>query len=83
MIHICSFSSSVGELSKKDKRNPIKILQALANNPRISTWEMDDDKKYPLWKILEKMELDGLIVSVGCAYPWHKFEITEKGKTIT
>lgn len=77
VIHLCSFSSSISELTKKQAKDPITVLQVLINDPMVSTWEMDDSRN--LYKTIDRLRADGLIKDGEAGYPWHKFIVTEKG----
>lgn len=76
---ICSFSGSVAYLKPKEKRNRMLVLKALSNDPRVSTWDMGENKLYvTVYDLVEK----GFVVdrSDTVGYPWHRFEITNAGR---
>jgi hypothetical protein len=75
MIHVCCFSGAAGELTGRQKRNPMLVLQALSNDPRVSTWDMET-----LWKTIDTLKENGWIAQIVEPYPWHRFVITEDGK---
>jgi len=78
-MHICSFTNmSIIEL-KKDRRNDDAVLSILKDNPRISTWDMSENRW--LCDIIESLENKGLIMSLDEPYPWHKWELTELGES--
>jgi DNA-binding PadR family transcriptional regulator len=56
------------------------VLEVLSHDPNVSTWDMDDSKRYPLWKTIKRLEESQYIESVKKHYPWHQFNITELGK---
>lgn len=76
---IDSFSGAVADLSNKDKRDPMKVLDCLSKHPRVSVWDMDDNKRYPLYKIIDDLKRRGLIVDKDEPYPWCYFVVTEAG----
>lgn len=77
-IHICSFSSDVAQLKGKDKKDPLKVLNALSQNPRISTFDMSENRH--LRSSIKFLEMKGFIVPIEESYPWHRWDITELGK---
>lgn len=79
-IFIDTFSGSVGELKPKQKGNMMTVLKVLSRDPNVSTWDMDDNIRYPLWKTIDKLEKLMYITNIKRPFPWHRFEITELGK---
>lgn len=80
MIHIDCFSGSVAELKPKQRGDIMIVLEVLSRDPNVSTWDMDDGKRFPLWKTIERLQEEGFIVSVERSYPWLRFEVNEAGK---
>ena len=80
-IHVCSFAASVGRLTPKERKDKLCILRALAENPRISTWDMDEGRP-KLWRIIEAMKEEGLITEKHEEYPWHHFYLTDTGNAM-
>ncbi len=74
------FSGSVAELSSKQRRNLRTVLEVLSRDPNVSTWDMAEHEKYPLWKTIQKLESRGFVISVKRNYPWLRYEVTEEGK---
>jgi DNA-binding PadR family transcriptional regulator len=62
---------------KPRERTQYALLSALARDPKVSTWDME---KGELWRWFEGLERDGYIKSVPCGYPWHEYELTDKGR---
>ena len=82
IIHVCSFAASVGRLTPKERKDKLCILRALAEDPRISTWDMDEGRP-KLWRTIEAMEADGLISYVPEEpYPYCGYALTDKGKAM-
>jgi len=80
-IYLCSFSGTVADL-KKSLRNENGVLYTLKYHPRVSTWDMRENKW--LRDIIESLENKKLILPVKDEYPWHKWVLTESGiKAIT
>jgi len=75
-MFIDSFSGSVIEL-KRDKREPLDILNCLNKDPRVSTWDMSETPW--LRKRIAILIKDGLIAEKKQPYPWHRYELTSKG----
>jgi len=80
-IHVCSFAASVGRLTPKERKDKLYILRALAEDPRISTWDMDEGRPR-LWRTIEAMIADGLITSIEMPYPYCGYVLTDKGKAM-
>lgn len=80
IIFMDSFSGSIGELKPKQRGDLKTVLRVLLKDPNVSTWDMDDGKRYPLWKTILKLEAMKYVVSVNIPYPWHRYEVTEAGK---
>ena len=78
-VHLCSFSGSVAYLSRKQKKNPMQVLQALANDPRVSTWDMDE---HNLWQTIYALVEKGLLrdETKKEVYPWCRFTVTKAGR---
>jgi DNA-binding PadR family transcriptional regulator len=73
-FNICSFSGSVADIPKK-QRNDLTILKTLQRDGRISTWDMGEG----LYGWIEPLEGNGLIRSIPRSFPFHYYELTEKG----
>lgn len=80
-IHVCSFAASVGRLTPKERKDKLCILRALAEDPRISVWDMDEGRPR-LWRTIYRMVDEGLIVGIYASFPWHKYNLTDKGKAM-
>ena len=80
-IHVCSFAASVGRLTPKERKDKLYILRALAEDPRISTWDMDEGRP-KLWRTIEAMEAEGLIGYTSEPYPYCGYVLTDKGKAM-
>lgn len=78
-VHLCSFSGSVAYLSRKQKQNPMQVLQVLANDPRVSTFDMDE---HNLWQTIYALVEKGLLKdeTEKEVYPWCCFAVTKAGR---
>ncbi|MCR4300231.1 MAG: hypothetical protein NUV51_01335 [Sulfuricaulis sp.] len=43
-IIVCSFSGAIGDMSRKDRRDRLKVLAVLKESPRFSVWDASDNK---------------------------------------
>jgi hypothetical protein len=77
---VCSFSSKIAELKPRQKRNPILVLSILSKDPYISTFDMSENN---LYRTLDELKCLQWVTQIeNISYPWHKFEITEKGYNV-
>lgn len=74
------FSGSVYDLKPRQRGNIKTVLKVLSVDPNVSTWDMDNGIRYPLWKTIKKLEDLGYVKSVERPYPWHRYLVTEAGK---
>lgn len=76
-IHLDSFSNAGVMDLKKSLRNENGVLNALKINPKVSTWDMSEN----VWlvNIISSLKKKELIRDVKEDYPWHRYELTEKG----
>ncbi len=79
MVHFDSFSGAVADLSRKEQGDPGKILMALTKNPRVSTWDMSESSN--LRSSLRFLLDNGMIEELEEPYPWHRFQIIDKGES--
>ena len=80
IIFMDSFSGSISDLKPKQRGDLKTVLRVLLKDPNVSTWDMDEGKRYPLWKTIAKLEAMEYVISVSRPYPWHRYEVTEAGK---
>ncbi len=76
-IFLDNFSGSIIELPKS-KRNIINALKVLALDSRISTFDFSEY----IWlcNLIDKLKEKEYITEIDSAYPWHKYQLTDKGK---
>lgn len=80
VVFLDSFSGSISDLKPKQRGDMKKVLEILSVDPRVSTWDMDEGKRFPLWKTIEKLKDAGYLEDVESHYPWLKYRVTELGK---
>ena len=79
LISIDSFSGRASEL-KRGERTVLKLLQALAADPRISTFERGN---WWLENLLQDAQQKGLIMQdKDEPYPWCRFNLTDAGRAM-
>lgn len=94
-VIVCSFSSGLDDMKRKDQRDVVKVLRILAQCGRFSVFEATANQTIAnmMDKILHKgctlVQPDGskrayglLIKSIGGAFPWTEIELTEGGKQL-
>ena len=76
-IHICTFSSSLSDIPKKELSLK-RVLAHLEQNPRFSSFDIPVNGKMP--GIITDLFQDGYIVDTKKnGYPWIGVKITRKG----
>jgi hypothetical protein len=94
-VFICSFSSGLDDMKRKDQSDVIKVLRVLSECKRYSVFEATANmtiarmmtrlhhKSYTIVsKDGTKKDYGLLIKSVGGEYPWTKIELTDGGKRL-
>lgn len=78
-VFLDSFSGKVGDLTRKQKKDPMLVLEAISKDPRVSTWDMSEDN---LWRTVSDLERKGFLIdeSSKSVYPWCRFVITKAGR---
>ena len=77
-IHIDCFSGALSDLKKKD-RTLENALRVLSRHSRVSTWDMGE---LPWMRgLVEGLVFKGWIVEFDEPYPWHRFELTDAGRS--
>ena len=81
-MHVDIFTNIPLANLKKCGRNENGVLYALKYHPRVSTWDMCENKW--LRDIIESLENKRLVLPVKAEYPWHEWKLTKAGdKLIT
>jgi len=74
-IFIDSFSGPASDL-KPAHRTPNRVLDALAKNPRVSTWDMSELAW--LRGCIDILLRDGMVAEDKSEpYPWHRFNVVK------
>ncbi|MBC7620609.1 MAG: hypothetical protein H7293_16765 [Candidatus Saccharibacteria bacterium] len=94
-VIVCSFSSGIEDMKRKDQRDVVKVLRVLAAAGRYSVFEATANQTIAsmMDKICHKgctlVAANGikrnygpLIVRTGGAYPWTEIELTAGGKRL-
>lgn len=76
-IFLDSFSGALADLKTK-QRTEENALAILAEHPRVSTWDMSENRW--LCGLIDGLKQNGLIVEQTEPYPWHRFALTDKGR---
>jgi hypothetical protein len=78
-IFICSFSGALGDMKRKDQRDPLKVLAVLRKSPRFSVWDATENGTIAC--TMDDLKNDGLIdfPKPQPGYPWSKARVTEAG----
>lgn len=75
-MHIDSFCGRAADLPRP-LRSAANVLLELSKDPRVSTWDMEQDW---LRNCLKRLELDGLIRAEDAPYPWLRYSLTNAGR---
>lgn len=75
-IYLDSFSGKAADLKRKD-RTELNVLRCLSESPRLSVWDLSELAW--LRNIVSGLRRGGMIVDVDEPFPWHRFQLTEKG----
>lgn len=76
-IYLDSFSGKAADLKRKD-RTELNVLRCLSESPRLSVWDLSELAW--LRNIVGGLRRSGMIVDVDEPFPWHRFQLTEKGR---
>lgn len=79
LFHTDKFSGSLGELPNGQRTN-LHALRALSDDPRVSTFERGTGW---LESLISDLLSQGLVIEDHTeAYPWHRFNLTDKGRAM-
>lgn len=94
-VIICSFSSGLDDMKRKDQKDVVKVLRVLAKCGRYSVFEATDNQTIATMmdRITRKKctlvgkdgverEYGRLLRRTGGEYPWTEIELTEGGKRL-
>jgi hypothetical protein len=78
-LHICSFASAIGDLTRKQQKDWVTVLSTLATHPRFSAF--DASANQGIAKTMDALFARGYVREVGNdGYPWMSVELTDKGR---
>lgn len=80
-VRICSFSSSIDDMKRKDQHDLDMVLDVLERQERkrFSVFEVTDNMG--IARTMTRIVQDGYIeTDISCGYPWTAYKLTEKGK---
>lgn len=78
-VHICSFSTSIDEMKRKDQKSMHAVLRVLKEHPRYSIFEATDNDT--IARTMDRLQEAGLFErrQPQPAYPWCEATVTEAG----
>jgi hypothetical protein len=78
-IFVCSFSGALGDMTRKDQSDPLKVLAVLKQSPRFSVWDATDNKR--IANTMTDLMTDGLIdyPEPQPGFPWSQARVTAAG----
>ena len=76
---VCSFAGGIGRMKAFDQRDPLKVLQVLAADPKFSVFDATERKS--IARSLTVLKQRGLIdyPEPQPGFPWSKARVTEAG----
>lgn len=78
---ICSFSSGLDDMPRKDQRDVAKVLAVLEKCGRFSVFEATDNQT--IASTMTHISRRGLIeTDISCGYPWTKVKLTDAGREL-
>jgi hypothetical protein len=80
VLHVCSFSSGIDEMKRKDQASQAAVLRVLAQCKRFSVFEATANRTIAL--TMDSLVEDGLVAldSASTSYPWTNVKLTKKGE---
>lgn len=77
---VCSFSSAISEMKRKDQGDPAKVLAVIEKSPRVSCFDLSENQT--IARTVTRLKHDGLIEypDPQPEYPWNNIVLTEAGK---
>lgn len=77
-VHICSFSVGLDEMTRKDQRQPAKVLRVLHQAGRFSVFEATANQT--IANTMTYLNKHGYIeIDNSPGYPWSKVKLTAAG----
>ena len=95
-VIVCSFTSGLDEMKRKDQGDAVKVLQVLERTKRFSVFEatanntlartisniMSRGYSVIIRESGERRDYGKLVERTGGAYPWVNIELTDGGKRL-
>lgn len=79
-LHICSFSSGLDDMKRKDQKDVAKVLSVLRECKKFSCFEASANMT--IAKTVTLAFDRNLMKSTGGHYPWTNVEVTELGEKV-
>ena len=79
-VFICSFTSGLDDLPRKQQAQFEPVLRVLEATGRFSVFEATANQT--IAKTMTRLMRSGYVESMGGAYPWTKVRLTEAGKKL-
>jgi hypothetical protein len=80
-LHICSWSSGLDQMKRKDQGYAAKVLQQLHRSPRFSVFEATQNAK--IAKMMDYLVAEKFIeVDNSPGYPWSTAKLTARGRSL-
>lgn len=75
---VCSFSGAIGDMKKKDRRDPVAVLAVLSTNPSFSVFDATEDAR--IARSLTWLLDHGYIEypKPQPTFPWSRVKLTAK-----
>ena len=78
IAHICTFTTGLDELTRKQHADARAVLRVLAEHKRFSVFEATANPT--IAATMDRLGEQGYIKSAGGTFPWCEVEITEAGQ---
>ncbi len=78
-MYICSFTSGIDDLTRKQQANFDPVLRVLHATGRFSVFEATANPV--IARTMTKLMRSGLVDRIGGAYPWTNVKLTSAGLT--
>jgi hypothetical protein len=79
-VYLDSFSGAIGDMTRKDQRNFLKVLGILQRHPRFSVFDCTANPEIANTMMYLNREELMEYIHPGPEYPWMECRITELGR---
>ena len=79
-VHLDYFSGAIGDMTRKDQRNFLKVLGVLQKHPRFSVFDCTANPEIANTLMYLSREELMEYIHPGPEYPWMECRVTELGK---